>query len=368
MRELENQLRMSRESLAFALESGRMGSWDINLENNNIACSPEMLKIWEISENEFRGERSELQMRVHPEDRAPMVELLNEAIRARSVYEMEYRLLFPDGKIKWVISRGRCTYAPNSDTPVRIAGVVFDVTEKKIKEEALNKAIQAREQFFMIASHELKTPITCLDLQIEVLQWEIQNSMPKIAEKEIIQSSLKKQRDHLLRLSRLVDNILSESRMAGRKLSLNPEYFNLHEMVQEVLERFKVTSQLAGVEILLSSDKEISGRWDKFRLEQVVLNLLMNAIKYGNQKPILIKLTQDENEATIIVKDQGIGIKPEDQSRIFDRFERVVSDKKINGLGLGLYISNSIVKAHGGEIRVKSTFGEGSEFTVALPL
>jgi len=362
------ELQKSRDSLAFALQSGRMGTWDFDISNNSIICSPEMLELWGIEESEFKGDRQLLQSKVHPEDRTKMVEAIDHAIKTRSIYELEYRIFPREDEMRWVFSRGRCTYFPDSDGPSRFAGIVYDITEKKNKEDALAAAVMARDQFFMIASHELKTPLTCLNLQIDVFQWELKENFPELMQSEIIVSGLKKQQEHLLRISNIVDNILHEAKLSDKKLTLHPEKFCLQEMVRDVLDRFKVAADSAGAKISLTNTQSLVGTWDRCRLEQVVLNLLTNAIKYGNQGVISVEVRGLKNQASITVKDEGPGISPEDHERIFQRFERVITDRRITGLGLGLYISNSIVRAHGGEILLHSEVGKGSEFKVVLPM
>ncbi|MBA2405660.1 MAG: HAMP domain-containing histidine kinase [Bdellovibrionales bacterium] len=181
-------------------------------------------------------------------------------------------------------------------------------------------------------------------------------------------TSLKKQREHLLRITRLVDNILDEAKITEGKLLLELEEFDLCEMVTNVLERFKVLVQTSNIGIIFNPKQSITGKWDRFRMEQVFINLLINAIRYGNKKPIEIEVFQENQNAHLIVRDQGIGIQIKDQQRIFERFERANPADEINGLGLGLYISENIISAHKGEIKLKSEFEKGSEFTIIIPV
>lgn len=366
--DVEHQLKQSRESLDFALKSGRMGTWDINLETRTIQCSKEMLEIWGVSAEEFNGQRSVLQSKVHPDDLQRMNDAINAAIHSDHVYELEYRILPSPGIQKWVMSRGRCTFAPHSPIAIRFAGVVFDITDKKAKEEALDAAIKSRDQFYMIAGHELKTPLTCLQLQMQVIEFELKQKFPGAYASEKIGSGLKKQQEHLLRISRIIDNVLDESKISEGRLKIQTELFNLCEMASEVIDRFKVIAESSGVEVQFHCTQKVLGTWDSFRIEQVLLNLLINAIRYGKNKPIYVEVTKDEENAMLIVRDQGIGISSEDQPRVFERFERVISENKISGIGLGLFISHNIVQAHRGKILLKSKIDEGSEFTVILPL
>jgi PAS domain S-box-containing protein len=361
------QLKHSQESLEFALQSGRMGTWDINLGDDTVICSKEMLELWGVVPEHFKYQRSMLQSKVHPEDVDVMKFSIDLAIKTGTVYELEYRIIPSPGVVKWVQSRGRCTFEKESKTPVRFSGVVYDITEKKMKQEALDKATKARDQFFMIASHELRTPLTCLELQLQVMEWDLKNKYPDEFSAEKIEQNLKKQREHLSRITRIMDNILDESRISHGKLPMHIEEFDLSEMVLNILGEFRLTAETAGVTVQAETQKDLLGSWDRFRLEQALLNLLTNALRYGNKNPIFVQVKGNDKTVTLTVKDQGIGIKPEDHDRVFDRFERANSDNEGNGMGLGLFISKNIVKDHGGEIRLKSEFGKGSEFHIILP-
>lgn len=366
MSDLEQEL---SESLAFALESGKMGTWDINIAANTVKCSPEMLRIWGMNPEDFNGDRALLQAKVHPDDRQMMIGAINDAINEQRIYEFEYRIFPAPGQLRWVLSRGRCTFASGSRVPVRFAGIVYDITDRKMKEEAQAAAAHVRDQFFMIASHELRTPLTCLQLQIDVLNVEIRENFPQALENQIVNTGLRKQYEHLFRVSHIVENILQAAKFSVTpELILNYTKMDLQEFVSEVLDRFRLAAENAGVRIIFSKDVPVNGRWDRFRLEQVILNLLTNGVKYGNSSPLTVEVRAEAERAIISVRDHGIGIRPEDQKRIFDRFERIPTSKKITGMGLGLYIANYIVSSHGGEIQVQSELGKGSEFKVLLPL
>lgn len=364
MSDLNSEL---KESLAFALESGKMGTWDINLEKNTIQCSSEMLTLWGVTEKVINGDRSILQSRVHPEDFPKMVAAINDAIKNKSIYELEYRIFPMNAPMRWVLSRGRHTFSSDKTNPVRFAGVVYDITDKKLKEESLAAAEKSRDQFFMIASHELRTPLTCLSLQLEVLEWVIKNEHSQTLADNRIETGLNKQKEHINRIARIVDNILYEAKTSQNKLALQKVMFELTGMVKDVISQFNLAAQSAGVSITLVRSEIVHGEWDRFRLEQVLLNLMMNALKYGNKSPIQIEVKKENDHAFIIVRDNGIGINEEDQRRIFERFERATPGNNITGMGLGLYIADTIVRAHQGEIKLKSSTGEGSEFTVVLP-
>lgn len=366
MEEATLQLIQSRESLEFALESGRMGTWDLNLETGKIACSKEMLELWGVRIDEFNNQRSVLQKKVHPDDIEQMNAAINYAIKHRTIYELEYRIIPSPEKVLWVMARGRLTYAPGSNRPIRFAGIVCNITDRREKDLILEKALKAHNEFITIANHELKTPLTCLQLQLNVMESQLNKMSSTDSFSDQIARGLKKQQYQLQRISRIIDNALDETKISEGQFSIKCEPFDLSEMVSEVVAQMIMTAESAGVQIKLNASQKIPGNWDRFRLEQVLLNLLMNAIRYGNKKPIYVTVASKTDHALIIVRDEGIGIKAENQTRLFQRFERL-NQQKVSGMGLGLFISNSIVQAHGGEIRLNSKFGKGSEFTVVIP-
>ncbi|HSP78171.1 MAG TPA: HAMP domain-containing sensor histidine kinase [Myxococcaceae bacterium] len=166
----------------------------------------------------------------------------------------------------------------------------------------------------------------------------------------------------------LIDELLDAGRITSGRLRLEREEVDLAALVREAVGRMSESFVRAGCEVLLFAELPVSGRWDRVRLEQVVGNLLSNAAKYGRGQPVEVRVEAvDEILARLMVKDGGIGIAPEDQARIFERFERAVTGNQFHGLGLGLWITRQIVESHGGRILVHSTPGVGSTFSVELP-
>lgn len=234
--------------------------------------------------------------------------------------------------------------------------------------EKAQEGIQVRDEFLNIASHELKTPLTSLQLQIQLLLRLATQSKTDVIAKEHVAKVLETSDIQIKRLGNLINNLLDVSKISNRKFELEKETVNLNDLTKEIISRFDETVKATGSKIQFRNGKEVIGSWDKFRLDQVATNLIANAIKYGEGKPITIHIDKDKKTAKLIIKDNGIGIEKEDVKRIFDRFERSSQAKKYGGLGLGLYIANQIVAAHGGNIEVKSEINKGSEFVVNLPI
>ena len=230
----------------------------------------------------------------------------------------------------------------------------------------LRQAVKARDEFLSIASHELKTPLTPLQLQVESLQ-NVARRQPEGAGATRLLNGLQMADRQVGRLTSLINNLLDISRITSHRLKLDYEVLDLTAVVREVAGRFQEELARAGCTLTIHADAPVSGTWDRMRLEQVVSNFLANAAKYGAGKPVEVWVEGNTDSATVRVRDHGIGIAPGDQARIFERFERAVSEQSYGGFGLGLWIVRQIVDAMGGKVSVESKLGEGATFSVTLP-
>jgi signal transduction histidine kinase len=229
------------------------------------------------------------------------------------------------------------------------------------------QAIQLRDDFLSIASHELKTPLTPLRLQLHLLMRRAEAN-PSGVPAETVRTASGGMMRQVARLARLVDELLDVSRIAAGRLELHPEEVELTGMVRDLTAQLEPERERTGSTLTVHADHPIVGVWDRGRVEQLLTNLVTNALKYGAGKPIDISVSTVAGQAVLTVRDRGIGIAPEDQARIFERFERAVSVRKYGGIGLGLWIVRRIVDALGGSISVESEANVGSCFTVRLPL
>lgn len=244
---------------------------------------------------------------------------------------------------------------------------LIDIDTLKRLESDLAHAIYARDQFMSIASHELKGPLTTLKLHLQNTLRLVRKGDADALSVERFVPILEKIDRQGERLTKMIGNLLDVSRITAGKLQLEPEEFELADLVRSVADSFKDDLEHRSQELSIRAVNPARGQWDRSRVEQVVRNLLGNAIKYGEGKPIEVRIESDASLTRLSVKDRGIGISPEQQKRIFAPYERAVTSRRFEGLGLGLFISRQIVAAHGGTITLDSAPGKGSTFTVELP-
>ena len=241
--------------------------------------------------------------------------------------------------------------------------VTRDVTTRKQADEERVRLVQAqeairlRDEFLVIAAHELKTPLTALGLQLQKLQ-------RLGAPEDSVGMALRSAR----RLGALVDTLLDVSRIAAGTLNIEVQECDLAELARDVGERWREEASRAGCEVSIDAPAPVRGRWDPLRIDQVIENLLGNAIKYAPGKPVRINVAARGDRAELTITDEGPGVPAGAEVRIFHRFERAADMRNYGGLGLGLYIARQNVEAHGGTISVESAAGKGATFRVSLPV
>jgi PAS domain S-box-containing protein len=272
-----------------------------------------------------------------------------------------------DGSRFWADVIITALRSPQGDV-IGFVKVTRDLTERvRAQHERLRlahaeEAIRLRDEFLSIASHELRTPLTALQLQLERLEELTAAGPPKLSGK--VSGAVRSTQ----RLGVLIDSLLDVSRIATGQLSLRPHEMDLRPAVEELLDGLRDGADRAGSQLTLSGVESLRGEWDQVRLEQLITNLVANAIKYGAGRPIEVTVERTADSAVISVRDHGPGIAPDDMRRIFDRFERASSVRHHGGFGLGLYVSREIARAHGGRIEVENAEDGGARFTVRLPL
>jgi PAS domain S-box-containing protein len=227
---------------------------------------------------------------------------------------------------------------------------------------AAEDAVRLRDEFLSVASHELRTPLTSLQLAVQGLSRRLGSEAP-----QAVQDTVDLATRQLRRLAKLVGLLLDVSRIQAGRLELTRRSVDLSQVVKETLAQLAEDIRRSGSELVARSPGPVRGEWDPSRIEQVLINLVTNAIKFGERKPIIVTTEAIDGVARLTVTDHGLGIPEEAQARVFERFGRGVSARHYGGLGLGLYIVRTIVEAHGGRVWVQSTAGQGASFTVELP-
>nr|WP_239470753.1 ATP-binding protein [Archangium violaceum] len=228
------------------------------------------------------------------------------------------------------------------------------------------RAVEARDEFVAIATHELRTPLSALSLQLVSLQRAVDaGNMPT---PERLKQSLVMAQRQTERLEQLVNHLLDVSRISTGRLELELEEVDLSEVVRRLVMRFEEKLAEAGCVAVVDADAPVRARVDRLRVEQVLMNLLSNAMKYAPGQPVELSVARQGTEAVLGVRDYGPGISPEAQARVFERYQRASGRHSRESLGLGLYVARQLARAHGGELSVESTPGQGSLFRLRLPL
>lgn len=242
------------------------------------------------------------------------------------------------------------------------------LAQLQVTQGELEHAVRMRDDFMSIVSHEVRTPLNGLILETQLRKMHLARDNAAAFTLDKMQAMVERDERQIQSLIRLIEDMLDVSRIRTGKLSIRPSQFDLSRLVNTLVETFAPQISAAQSSVNLRVDCPVVGLWDEFRIEQVVSNLLTNALRYGAKSPIDVSVYVEGQNAIVEVRDQGIGISEENQQRIFQQFERVSAKHAVAGLGLGLFISEQIVAAHGGKITVQSALGEGAVFRVSLPL
>jgi PAS domain S-box-containing protein len=280
------------------------------------------------------------------------------------VYEKEY---FRKDGTRVPVLVGMTLIDPGTKETV---GFVLDLSQKKQLERhkvlvrEKEEAVRLRDLFNSVASHELRTPLSALVLQLQRATHSLEKgSCPwneSMRQLHTCEASAKK-------LGLLMDELFDLTKLTQGPLALAPHATDLAEITKSVVGGFEASGVGAPNQIVLHADAPVRGEWDPIRIEQVITNLVSNAIKYGAGQPVDVLVADGTTEARVVITDHGIGIDDGMLTKIFDPFQRAVSGKHIQGLGLGLFVVKSIVEAHGGTVHVESERGAGSTFVVELP-
>ncbi|WP_294299922.1 ATP-binding protein [uncultured Chryseobacterium sp.] len=341
-----------KNRLEIALDAGRLGSTEINLSTGTMESTNQFKHNYGYrTEDEFTY--LDLYESILPEHRRRIKDLVKESIKKNEVYRAEYPVKWKDGSIHWIQAHGRARFNKDGIAD-RMVGMNADITDKKLAE-------QRKDDFLSVASHELKTPLTAVRASIQLLN--------RIKEKPYSQTHIRliEQSDKgIEKMCVLIDDLLNMSRLGQDQLKLEYQTFNLHEMLEKSCHHIRVEGKN---KLILKGEESLEMYADEHRIEQVVINLVNNAVKYAKgSNEIHIFTETDCDHVKVSVRDFGQGIPEAVIPHLFDRYYRAEhGGKSYSGLGLGLYICLEIVKKHSGKIGVNSKIGEGSTFWFTIP-
>lgn len=231
----------------------------------------------------------------------------------------------------------------------------------------LQRALAMRDEFMSMVSHEMRTPLNTLYLETQLRKMQLERGNMAAFGAEQLQRMVARDDRQIQSIIRLIDDMLDVSRIRSGKLSLRPGWVELSGLLRRLVQDLTPQATTAGSSISLDAGTPVSGWWDEFRIEQIVVNLLTNALRYGAQKPVQVTLRVEPEQVRVEVRDEGAGIAPELQEKIFEPYERGVGNEAPSGLGLGLYISRELAEVHEGTLAVRSVVGQGAVFTLTLP-
>lgn len=365
---LHAELERFKARLDLALDAGRMGAWQFEVETGRVTWTPTLERIHGLEEGTFGGTFEDYQRDIHPEDRERVLEVIARSLAGLSPHQLLYRVVRPDGEVRWLEASGRLITASDG-RPLQMLGVCCDVTERIASESQrrdlllqAEAAVRARDDLLAMVSHDLRTPLGAVALTLEVITEREGPADPQVAK------DLDRIRRAVTEMSGLIANLLDATSIETGTFAVSFDEVNIQELLAESIDALVPFASTRQVELAIECDDETATiQCDRARIRQVVDNLLGNAIKFapgGTQVELLA--TFDVSDCLIRVRDHGPGIPTENKALLFERYWKGKQSGRA-GTGLGLYIAQGIVAAHRGEIWVESVLGQGSTFLVRLP-
>jgi len=346
----------NEDRLRLATDAAALATWDLNLLDQSFVSSPRMNEIFGYPPDAPLLNQQELQKQVEPDDLKNIVVAAFHEALVTGKYLYEVRISLPDGSPRWIKTQGIVIYNEKK-APVRMLGTVLDITNNKRDEIRKN-------DFIAMASHELKTPLTSIKAYIQILAKRL-----ALSGDSFVNSTLLKAGNQVNKMTDLIHAFLDLSRLESGKLHLKVTDFDVNELIEETISETVILSPGRIINFKPKGDLTIHA--DHEKIGQVVSNLLSNALKYSDKETIInITAAKEKDKIKVSVIDKGIGIRPKDQEKLFQRFYRVEGDKlkNISGFGIGLYLSREIMQRHKGTIGVDSEEGQGATFYFTFPI
>ncbi len=361
---------MLKERIELAHKASGIGVWEYDLTNNNLIWDKSMYEIYEKNPKNFSGAYEAWRDSVHPDDKEKSEEELALALSGEKEFITNFRIITAQNKVKYIAAIATVMHDKNNQ-PVKMLGVNWDISEhEKIKQELEEKSLiaekssQAKSMFIANMSHELRTPLnSVLGYSNRILKTE--KNLSERAAKGL--ETIHKSGNYLLSL---INDLLDLSKIDAGKFELNVTLVDVRQLVQEVYMENKIHAEEKNLIMEVALSKEATTFTDETRLKQILNNIISNAIKYTKEGAIQVQLSQQDTQIIIEITDTGMGIREEDKSRLFKRFEQFDENSKFkigSGSGLGLAITWELLKLLHGNIHVESELNEGTSFTITIP-
>jgi PAS domain S-box-containing protein len=366
-KQIEEALKRSEERYTLAQRAAKIGSWDWEIKTGNLKWSDPIESMFGFSSGEFGATYKAFLECVHPEDRQYVIDSVNACIKEDKDYDIEHRIVWPDGSVIWVSETGDVIRDENGKA-IRMLGVVRNITERKQNEEKLKKTLVDLErsnkefqQFAYVASHDLQEPLRMVASYTQLLEKRYKDKLDNDA-KDFIQFAI----DGATRMQRLIDDLLNYSRVGAKDNPFGP--INCNSLFEQTVADLSFTIEENHAIITNDDLPIVTG--DIGQMRQLFQNLITNAIKFRRQESprIHVSATKKGNEWIFSVQDNGIGTNLQYKDRIFMIFQRLHSREEYPGTGIGLAISKRIVEHHSGKIWVDSEIGKGSTFYFTIPI
>ena len=365
-RRAETALADARARLEATLVAGAIATWTWDIPNDRLFADANLARLFNLPPLDAQGGDLDKYIEsIHPDDRPRVSAALDRSVQSGEDYEADYRIVQSDGSVRWVTARGR-TERDGFGRPVRMPGVLVDITERKRLEDELRETDRRKDEFLATLAHELRNPLAPIQNSLQILK------MPSLDLATVGQTRDMMERQ-VEQLVRLVDDLLDMSRVMQGKIELRRDTVDLRSIIARAVETVQplIDGQKHRLEIAIADEPMLLDA-DGVRLAQVIGNLLTNATKYTEANGrIWLSAERDSQQLLLKVRDSGIGMDPHMVPRIFDLFMQVdhAANRSQGGLGIGLTLVKSIIEMHGGTVRAHSEgLGKGSEFVIRLPL
>lgn len=354
-----------QERFSIAADAAGIGVWDLDVPRDILVWDDWMYRLYGVKREGAAGAYAVSTNAIHPDDQTRVQEELQQALRGEKIFDPEFRVVWPDGDIRYLKASAR-VILDSAGAPVRMVGVNYDITEEKKAAEQTKELADMKSKFASMVSHELRSPLAIIKGAIDLISDGLAGD---VSEKQ--KYFLEAAKENSDRLRRLINNVLDFQKMGAGKMVFNIRGNDLNEVVTEVRKGAVFLSKGKELEFSVQLDEALPPiRFDRDKIIQVLINLVSNAVKYTEKGSVTLSTQRENNVAHVRVQDTGPGVKSEDLSRLFQPFEQLDGGrgKEKGGTGLGLAISKEIIFAHHGKIWAESEVGRGTTIHFILPI